>query len=262
MRAAAIALLLAAACSKPEGVTSGTLRLRTYPPGAKVWIDGVLKVESTPATLILKEGRYHVRIQAQGAEALERDVEVEAGEANELNLSIPKPPEATVSVLSDIPGSKVRVNGYTRGSTPLWRAATKPGPIDVTVISPEGHAKAVRGQLAIGEQKVLQVFFDEVSSEPEDGIEKPSAPSRMSLPPPVGWMTLGLNPEGEVFDAEGKSLGRTPLQKKVMDVGEHELVLRSLDGRYQKKVTLEIEEGKTAIYRFSFNEADRLPTFK
>ncbi len=261
MRHLAVACVALIACGKPEGVTSGTLRLRTYPPGAKVWIDGELKVESTPATLILKEGRYHVRIQATGAEALEREVEVEAGEANELNLSIPKPPEATVSVLSDVEGAKVRVNGYTRGTTPLWRKATKPGPIDVTVTSPEGHAKSVRGQLAIGEQKILQVFFDDVTSDPEDGQDKRPDPIRMSLPPPLGWVTIGLNPEGEVFDAEGKSLGRTPIQKMPLEAGEHELVLRSRDAKYEKKMTIEVEEGKTAIYRFSFTEADKVVRF-
>ena len=57
--ASLLVAVLVAACPGPkldrEGkpITIGRFRLRTYPKGARVWIDGELKVESTPATLIL-----------------------------------------------------------------------------------------------------------------------------------------------------------------------------------------------------------------
>lgn len=249
----AIALSLCAACAsekrdaKGEKVTVGRLRLRTFPSGAKVWINGELKVESTPATLVLPEGEYVLVLQLAGAEALEKQIEIEAGDIRELDVNLPRPIDATITVFSDVVGAKVIVNGYTRGSTPVVKAVTKPGPIDVTVIGPAGHARQMRGTLAIAEQKVLELFFGDVWSEL---LPEAPPPPPQCLPPPSGKLTLGVEPEGEVFDAEDHSLGKTPLIEREMPVGEHRLLLRSADAKREKFVSVVIEDGKTAIYRF------------
>lgn len=260
---AAVLALVAPACSQKVGsdgkpIDVGRLRLHTYPPGARVWIDGELKIEATPATLVLKEGKYRLKIQAQGAESLEREIEIEAGEADQLTIDIPKPPDAKITVISDIVGAEVRINGYRRGVTPLSGVVTKPGPIDLTITSPEGRAKSVRGQLAIGEQKTIEVFFDDVASKPEE-VKAPEVESR---PAPKGYLTLGLQPDGEVFNAEGVSLGKSPIQKKSVDPGEHELILRSLDGRYEKRVVVEVTAEEPAVYRFMFRDSDQVPGWK
>lgn len=70
----------------------------------------------------------------------------------------------------------------------------------------------------------------------------------MSLPPQRGYLTLGLEPDGEVFDDEGKRLGATPLERIPLEPGSHKLQLRS-DKRH-KWVEVEIEVEKAAIYRF------------
>lgn len=256
---AVLALVLAPACSAPKrdasgkAVSVGKLRLRTFPAGAQVWIDGEFKVESTPATLVLAEGRYQLTIQLAGAEALTREIEIVAGEANELNLNVPRPPDATVTVLSDAVGAKVLINGYTRGETPLVSAVTKPGPIDVTVLEPGGHAKSARTALAIGEQKWIELFFGDTSC----AIPVPVPPPvPMSSPPPLGTITLGLEPPGIVLNEEGRALGETPLVSYAIPTGEHRLLLRSKDGRFEKWVTVEVEADKAAIYRLRLRQED------
>src|SRR5205823_4037767 len=102
-----------------------------------------LKIESTPATLVLERGKYHLRIQLEGAAPYDLDVVLEAADLREMDINIPRPPDATLSVLSDVEGAQVRVNGYVRGSTPLLNAVTRPGPIDMTVTAPEGRAKSL-----------------------------------------------------------------------------------------------------------------------
>jgi hypothetical protein len=255
------ALLIASSCqtekldSQGKPITVGRLRLRTFPSGAKVWIDGELKVEATPATLVLPAGKYALRIQLDGAEPLDKVIEIEAGEANEIDLNIPRPIEATVSVFSDAVGAKVVINGYTRGETPLLRAVTKPGPIDVTVLDPSGHARAARSLLAISEQKKLELFFADVTCE----VPRPEAPvPPISLPPATGKITIGLEPEGEVIDDEGRTIGKTPLVGHELPPGEHRLTLRSLDGKLTKEVTVAVEADKTAIYRFRLRPEDEL----
>jgi hypothetical protein len=201
---------------------------------------------------------YHLRIQAPGAQAIEKDIEIEAGDFNEMTIDIPKPPDARISVFSDIVHADVRINGYRRGATPLEGAVTKPGPVDITVTTPGGRAKSVKTELAIGEQKQVEVFFDRVTSAPEE----PKAPANESRPVPKGYLTLGLKPDGTVLDEDGKKIGDTPIVKKPMDPGEYEFVLRSVDGRYEKRVTIEIEADQAAVFRFQFRDEDQVPWWK
>lgn len=258
MRRFLFALVLLSAChdkvdARGNKVDVGRVRLHTFPPGARVWIDGELKVEATPATLVLKEGKYHLRIQVPGADAMERELEVEAGDVEELTINIPKPPDAKVAVISDVVGADVRINGYRRGATPLAGVVTKPGPIDVTVTTPDGRAKGIKTELAIGEQKQLEIFFDEVVSKPEE--EKPANQSR---PDPVGWVTIGMKPDGLVYDDEEHLLGETPLLKRSFSPGEHALFLRTADGRYEKRVTIIVEADQSAVLRFQLRDEDQV----
>jgi hypothetical protein len=263
----ALLLVLLAAC-KPtkydengKPITLGKFRLRTYPKGAKVWIDGKLEVVSTPATIVKEAGEYHLKIQAPGAEPIERTITIEAGEQNDLNIRIPAPEPATVTVLSDIQEAEVRINGYKRGRTPLYRVVTKPGPIDVTVTGPNNQAKSVRATLKRSEDLTLEVFFYEVKSEPETGLEsKVELP--MSKPKPKGWLTLGMRPDGTVELDDGKKLGATPIVKRPMEAGKYTVWLRSKDDRYERRVTIEIEENKPAIYRFLLGKEDERPGWK
>lgn len=236
------------------------VRLRTFPTGARAWIDGELKVEATPATLILKPGKYELKLQLEGADSTTKTIEVSAGDVIELEIKVPTPAPATLTVLSDVEGAKVRVNGYTRGYTPLLKAQTKPGPIDITLTDPvTNKARSLQTELAIGEEKVVEIFFGDVNSadEPAPAPEVP-----ISKPPPTGKLTLGLKPDGRVLDgASGKLIGESPLVDREIEAGTHELVLESKDGQFRRIVEIEVEAGKKAVYRFRLLDTDRVPTW-
>jgi hypothetical protein len=71
---------------------------------------------------------------------------------------------------------------------------------------------------------------------------------------------LGLKPDGRVFDANTEAkLGDSPLVDLGIAAGTHELLLESLDGQYRRIVEIDVEAGKTAVYRFRLLEADRVP---
>lgn len=238
-------------------ITIGRFRLRTFPKGAQVWIDGKLEVESTPATLIKEAGEYHLYILAEGAaEGMERVIEVEAGESTSLDLKIPAPPKATVTVLSDVEGAVVRINGYKRGETPLLRATTKPGPIDLTVTDPGGRARSEKHRLAIGEQKRFEIFFGEVASLPEEPEVKVNP--LQCHPKEVGYLSIGLKPNGTVQTTKGETLGDTPLLDHEMKPGIYDLILRSKDGTRQKNVSIEVKANERSVYRFMLVEEDEV----
>lgn len=234
------------------------VRLRTFPTGARGWIDGELKIEATPATLLLKPGKYELKLQLEGAEPITKTIEVQAGDVTELEIKVPTPAPATLTVLSDVEGAKVRVNGYTRGYTPLLKAQTKPGPVDITLTDPvTNKARSLQTELVIGEDKVVEIFFSDVRS---DDSPAPAPEVPMSKPPPTGLLTLGLKPDGRVLDGvSGAPLGESPLVEHRIEAGTHELVLESLDGQYRRIVEIEVEAGKKAVYRFRLVEADRVP---
>jgi len=234
--------------SEGNPITVGRFRLRTFPTGAKVWIDGELKVQATPATLLLPEGEYHLKMQLDGAEAFEKTISIEAGKSKDFTFNIPKPPDATISVLSDVPDAKVRINGYTRGRTPLDKAITRPGRIDITVTTFDGRAKSISGYLKRSEQKVINVRFAE-SATVTDARPHPPAP---------GLVTIGLRPPGQVLDRDRRPLGETPLRQLRLPEGEHQLILRadSEEGPLERRVRVDVEAGKTATYRFRLWDAD------
>lgn len=237
-------------------VTIGTFRVRTYPKGAQVWINGQLKAIHTPATLILEAGEYPLRIQLEGAEPYDTRITVYAGEAHERTYRIPQPPPARLSVYADVTGADVRVNGYRRGATPLVDAVTRPGPIDITVTTRDGRARSVRTQLKRSEQKTVNVSFSETSS---TSPEPTKTPDRDAGPSPRGLLTLGLQPNGTVYDARGRALGETPIVKLPMEPGVHELLLRTADGSKERRVRLSIEPGQHAVYRFLLKQRDEVP---
>ena len=77
-----------------------------------------MKIESTPATLIMEAGEYHLKLQKPGAEAIERTIVIKAGEADSIDLRVPSPPPARITVRSDVEGAEVRINGYTSEASP------------------------------------------------------------------------------------------------------------------------------------------------
>ena len=252
MRRAALCLLAAVGCtSEPlrdaDGnvITSGKYRIRTFPRGVEVYLDGELAIPKTPGTLILEAGDYTLRLQHPHAkEGLEESITVEAGREKTLDVRVPPPDRPTLSVISDVEDASVRVKGYWRGTTPMDPVNVKAGPVDVTVTTPEGRARAVRAHVDWGEDEVLQVNF------------RDSPPIQEGA---TGHISLILAPEGWVEDAEGERLGETPLRRVELPAGLQALRLRTADGQRARDVQIAVPEGGHALYRFLLDRDDAVP---
>ncbi len=251
MKPALLGIALFAACSGPpldrdgEPVTIGKYRIRTFPSGAEVHVDGTLRIPRTPGSLILEAGRYHLEIRHPGAtEGLEQDITVVAGRDRLLDVRIPKPARSTIAVDADVPGASVRINGYHRGFTPMEPVTVNAGSADVTVVAPGGDARSTSLQLRYGEQKTVDVRFLEADRPVEAG---------------PATLTLVLAPAGWVETATGARIGDAPLRRHRMPAGAHDLVLRSADGQRTRSVRVHLRPGEHHVYRFRLKPGESEP---
>lgn len=250
--ALAVAVGVTASCSRPpprdaEGniVTVGSFRIRTFPRGAVVYVDGTRAADSTPTTLILEEGRHQIRIQHPGArEAYETEIRMVAGTARTLDTRIPPPDASSVSVDSDIEGSVVRINGFRRGLTPLERAPTVAGRVLVKVTAPDGREKRTSLKLGYGEDASVEIEFGAATSTPAAGR---------------GQVTLIVEPEGSIESLDGRRLGSSPLRNYEVAAGSRRFVLRADEGALRREVQIFVEADRQLVYRYRLGPQDRVP---
>lgn len=106
------------------GVTNGSLRVESDPPGADVRINGEVR-GTTPVSLSLPIGSYTLAVQ-RGSNVKQLPVEIARGISRDFHISFAEAAPAIVSttvgglqVTSDSPDSVVSVDGVERGRAPL-----------------------------------------------------------------------------------------------------------------------------------------------
>jgi serine/threonine-protein kinase len=116
-----------AAAQEPPPVAApatGTLRVVSEPPGARVLVDGRSRGSAPLELAELAFGRYEVRVEQQGYEPQRRSVQLDAqAPSAELRLTLARraaaPAAGTADFLSTPPGAWVSVDGKPVGVTPL-----------------------------------------------------------------------------------------------------------------------------------------------
>lgn len=223
-------------------ITVGTYRIRTYPKGAHVFIDGEHAAHSTPATLILDAGTYRLRIQHPGAkEAFEREITVHAGAKKVLDTRIPSPAPSSIAIRSNVDGAAVRINGYRRGVTPLDAAPIRAGRLRATLTAPDGRVATATATIDYGEVLNLEVNFTDAAT---------AAPSARGL------VTLIVEPEGWIEDNQGRRLGTTPLKDLEVPAGRHSFTLRAGED-LRREIDIFVEAGRRTVYRYELGARDR-----
>jgi TonB family protein len=120
---------------------SGTLRVVSDPPGARVLVNGKARGRAPLELAELKLGSYEVRVEQPGYEAEKRRVELSAGAPSaELRLALRRAAVTTgiADILSTPAGAAVRVDGKPAGTTPL-RGLKLPAGRRQVEVALEGH---------------------------------------------------------------------------------------------------------------------------
>lgn len=218
----AVAALLALAAAlffalRPPAVTSGNLEVGSDPAGATVLLDGLSRVERTPAKLAgLPLGKHEVRVELEGRQPRTATVELTAERpVVSVSLSLPEAvvEPGTLSVLTEPPGANVYLDGARQVPSPVTipKVAAK---VEHTVIADKDGYEVASQKVTLepgGTQELKLVLSPKTVAEP---VATPTTaivrtPGKAAVKTP-GTLELTVNPACDVF-VDGRKLGSSPV---------------------------------------------------
>jgi hypothetical protein len=218
----------------------GTVRVLSNVNDAEVWLDGALKGK-VPADLAdVAPGAHIIEVKAPGYQSRHESVTVNTGQSVVLKLDLPvvDPAAATngkIKVVSPVPEAKVFIDGASVGTVPVEKEASA-GEHFVTV-QQVGYAKFEQ-KIVVEATKVFTV----------------TAELRA-----IGTLRFLSNVEGAEVVLDGQVIGKTPLVKDDVDVGEHVVTMRQV-GYRDFEEAVKVEGGKTAIVNADLRKINTGPT--
>ncbi len=132
----------------------GVLVIDSEPSGAKVYIDGMLKDE-TPTEFEVEPGRHVLRLELEGYEPVEREIEISAGDSLELSFKL-KVLLGILTIDSEPSGAKVYIDDVLKGKTPL-EIEVEPGR-HILRLELEGY-KPIEKEISISAGDSLELSF-------------------------------------------------------------------------------------------------------
>ncbi|MDX2015648.1 MAG: serine/threonine-protein kinase [Myxococcaceae bacterium] len=150
----------------------------------------------------------------------------------------PAPEPATLTLTTTPPKATVRVDGKPLGPSPLTLTLT-PGETHYLLVEKAGFRRVEESiTLAAGEAKELVVKLTAVEA------SKATPPPKADAPLEPGFLTLETEPWTKVA-VDGEPLGSTPLFKKRLPAGRHQLVLVNEGANVNEKRTVTIAPSET-----------------
>ncbi|NOZ87168.1 MAG: PEGA domain-containing protein [Deltaproteobacteria bacterium] len=220
------------------------LRISSQPPGAQVFLDGNKACNETPCALQgLKLNRqYKIIVTKRGyAKGIKYFTPTVHNNKKILRFRL-KPIQASLknngkpgilSIRSQPPGAEIIINGQPTGIlTPADNIEIQPGKkvkIGLTLAGYKRYANLVI--LKGGKTRTIEASL------------KPLNPGKGKKP---GYLTLNSSPPCDVY-LDGRRIGRSPIEKKLLSSGKHTLRLRNLVEFLDRSFYLTIEPGKETV---------------
>ena len=199
--------------STPAVAPTGTAVINSVPDGASIAIDGVAR-GTTPIRISLSPGAHSVQITS-GSVTRTLPITVEAGSvvSQYVELAVAAQPlGGRLEIGSDPPGAEVRVDGVSRGLTPLV----------INDITPGQH----RITLSAGENVVNRTV--NVTRGATSTIVVSTAPADAGAS--GGWLTIDAPIEMEILEG-GRVLGSTRTDRLMLPVGSHRIEVHQRGAR-------------------------------
>jgi PEGA domain len=196
-------LELAPAAAAPVSPATGTLSVRSDPPGATVIVAGKPRGVTPVDIADLPPGAYDVQLTSANLQQTRR-IDVQAGQRASLVVTMTPPPapaNGTLSVASRIPVEIIQ-RGRVIGSSEDGRLTLPAGTHTLDFVN-EGYG--------FREQRTVTVSA--------------GRSDRVSLTMPEGYVNVNAVPWAEVI-IDGRSFGQTPLGRVSLPIGTHDIVFR------------------------------------
>ena len=234
-------------------IVKGSIALESDPPGASIWINGDLRAEVTPATIVaLPTGvPLDVKLTMDGFEQVHTQVSLRPDEPSKVHVELKKgsvvvelkvTPEAAAPLFA-LDGKSVtgpRLEGVT-SSISHKLVISAPGYVEQTV-SFSGNAM---------ETKRLDVALEK-APEPRHGTGKPvvNGGAPPAVPAGVGKLNVGAAGGWCNVTVDGAARGATPVAGVELPAGPHRVTCTTADGKAQA-ATVTVPADGTARYRFT-----------
>ena len=208
---------------KLAGSGKGSVRVVANIPGAEVWLDGAPR---GPAPLDLTDvasGVHLVEVRAKGYANKEERVTVVNGQNVVLKVDLGiSGPAAKVRIVSPQPGAQVFVDGADLGKSPVETELAAGD--HFVVVEAEGIPKFER-KITVESGKDMVVTAEAKA---------------------VGGLRFLANVEGAEVVVDGEIVGRTPLVKQDIPVGDHVITIRA-EGYADDERPMKVEPGKLLL---------------
>jgi hypothetical protein len=220
-----------------ETPRAATLTLDTRPVGAEVLIDGQRR-GSSPLTVSLPPGAHTMTLR-HGRD--ERTVPLTLAAGAEVTQYLEFTPSAPValggriSVITDPPGARVKVDGESRGTSPVVVTDLSAASHLVTVTSTTGVAERT---IAVERGGTASVVFS-MPKRPD-----PSTPSA----PLGGWLTVAAPFDVQIVERDDV-VGASGTTKIMLPSGRHDVELVSQSLEYRERRRVEIAPGRVTTLR-------------
>ena len=145
--------------SKPAPSRSGRVEISSSAPGSFVFVDG-RRIGPAPQTIELEAGAHSVRVETEGFQLFEREVQIVPGQTLELEARLERV-LPSLHVRADVAGAQVFLDRKFLGEAPVSVRDIEPGRhrINVSAKGYEGYAEDI--EITAGAREVV-VSFKEV----------------------------------------------------------------------------------------------------
>jgi hypothetical protein len=189
--------------SAEKAVATGTLRIKSSPAGARVWIDHV-EVGRTPHEAEVSAGIHNVRIAADFHQPYALNVKVVAHRTRPITADLKKG-NGAVEIDTDLEGATITIKGKVFDKFPLRLKSLKENTYSYRAIAP-GH-EPLEGEFTWKKGKNIFIWIDLESS--------------------LGRFIVSTDPPGATIMLDGEDVGVSPIELEGIDQGKHVVHIHS-----------------------------------